>query len=267
MIYHYLQKVVLPQDDAFSRRLVRQLIVDLSIWLPVRLYREIPILLPHCVRDANRTRNTWGMANAEGYLRDSSAILKNLVSGYRIRSPKIPVYHSARRGSGFVASHIWREIRMDGVDLLASRHPRTYSFVPNVAWLPLQISKLTDHEGSYAQQVLQAISAGLYAEHRHVHPPLIAQIWDSLPEPDAGVEIDLDELNYFQVSARAIKSRKDYLLRDISAIEDTLSRGVVPEDSPRSPRYLPSLLEAPNVESGGLLQWLAFYREFLTGSE
>ena len=35
VIYHYLQKVVIPRDDAFSRELISRLIVDLSIWLPL----------------------------------------------------------------------------------------------------------------------------------------------------------------------------------------------------------------------------------------
>ena len=36
------------------------------------------------------------------------------------------------------------------------------SFVPNLVWLPVQISKLTDREGSYAQRFLQAISCQIY---------------------------------------------------------------------------------------------------------
>jgi hypothetical protein len=58
-------------------------------------------------------------------------------------------------GTSFVASHVWRELVPSGQ---ASRERATYSFVPNLVWLPAQVSKLSDREGSFVQTYLQALS-------------------------------------------------------------------------------------------------------------
>lgn len=47
---------------------------------------------------------------------------------------------TARIGNGFVASHVWRKLTNNGS---ASQHPLTYSFIPNLVWLPTQVAKLT----------------------------------------------------------------------------------------------------------------------------
>lgn len=262
-LYHYLQKVIIPRDDEFSRELVRRLILDLSIWFPPDVYRAVPVLLPFCVRDSSVKAKEWGSASPQGYMRDNNSALKILVVNYAIQSPRSGVYPRASRGHGFVASHAWRRIRMDGRSQYATTHPRTYSFIPNLAWLPAQVAKLTDHEGSYAQQVLQAISHALYAPAAAQHPASLTAIWDALPLPALQMDIDVGELNYFVITPRSISIRRNNLVREIEAVEDTLFSGKAGAVSPRSARYLPSLVGIARDQATDLLSWLCEYKAFL----
>jgi hypothetical protein len=262
-IYHYLQKIVIPRDDAFSRELVLRLVLDLSIWLPLELYCAVPLLLPYCVRDSSIRKLEWGTANAQGYLRDNNSILKLLVSSYAIRSPRFRAYDRAVRGRNFTASHAWRWLRLDGKRHLATAHPLAYSFVPNLAWLPAQIAKLTDHEGSFAQQVLQAVAWAYYAPARLAHPPTLAGIWDALQPPELLLDLDPTQLNTFVVSPRSIKIRRNNLIKEIDMIEKSLEKGAPAGKSPRSLRYLQSLSGMPRDEVGGMLIWLQSYSGFL----
>lgn len=264
-IYHYLQKVIVPREDDFSRELIRRMILDLSIWFPVELYRAVPVLLPFCVRDSSVRSKEWGSANAQGCMRDNNSALKLLVVNYTIQSPRPEVYPRSSRGHGFVASHAWRRIRIDECSQYSTGHPRTYSFVPNLAWLPAQVAKLTDHEGSYAQQVLQSISAQLYHSAAEQHPGFLASIWDSLPAPDLDIEVDPRQLSYFGVSGRAITIRRNNLIREIQSVEETISQSKPVGRSPRSFRYLSTLSQVQPQDCTGLLAWLGDYRRFLGG--
>jgi hypothetical protein len=265
-IYHYLQKIVIPRDDDFSRELVLRLVLDLSIWLPVELYNTIPVLLPYCVRDSNLRSKEWGSANPQGYLRDNNSILKLLVGSYAIHSPDFSAYHRAARGHNFTASHAWRWARFDGKRHLATANPLTYSFVPNLAWLPAQIAKLTDHEGAFAQQVLQTVAREYYLAARVAHPPELAAVWDALPPPEISLELDLARLNTFVVTPRAIKIRRNTLLREIDTIEQTILQHAPAGRSPRSARYLESLASVPPEQTTAMLTWLCSYRDFLAHS-
>ena len=115
------------------------------------------------MRDSSVKAKEWGSPNTEGYLRDNNSILKLLVSNYSIRSPLTAVYARHARGRNFTASHAWRKIKIDGRSQFSTTHPQTYSFIPNLVWLPAQVAKLTDHEGSYAQLLLQEYPTGFTA--------------------------------------------------------------------------------------------------------
>jgi len=263
-LYHYIQKIILPRDDPFSRELVTRLILDLSIWFPPELYRAAPVLLPFCVRDSAIKGKEWGSPNEEGCLRDNNSILKLLVGSYTIRSPLTVVYARHARGRNFTASHAWRKISIEGRSQYATTHPKTYSFIPNLVWLPAQVAKLTDHEGSYAQRILQVVSHRIYRCHAHEHPPELASIWDALPVPEIELDFQTDHLSFFEVSARSVKMRRNILLREIELVLNTLETGQAAGDSPRSFRYLPALARIPYGQAAGLVAWLESYRDFLS---
>ena len=78
------------------------------------------MLLPYCVRDPKIKRRDWGSADAQGHLGGNNNLVKNLVGSYAISSPVMSSYHNGIRGRGFVASHAWRWIRVDGARILSA---------------------------------------------------------------------------------------------------------------------------------------------------
>ena len=171
IIYHYIQKTLLTdsENDDFNKELVERLIIDLSIWIPKGVYQQIPILLPFVIRDAScrkkrpeTGKHEWGFANSEGYLRDDNSLIKGIIKPLLVDGRKVKEYNNKKLGKGFVASHIWRELQNDETSL-ASTLPMTNSFIPNLVWLPKQISKLTDREGSYAPKILKTLSYKIYS--------------------------------------------------------------------------------------------------------
>jgi hypothetical protein len=77
--------------------------------------------------------------------------------------------------------------------------------VPNLVWLPKQVAKLTDREGSFSQIYLQALSTKIYREVS-VSPnlqPFVEKAWSrlSIPQiiPLQGLPKE-DELSFFDDS-------------------------------------------------------------------
>lgn len=265
IIYHYIQKTLQAggEPDAFTRTLIERLLVDLSIWFPPEAYRQIPILLPYVVRDAscrkkgNNGSDEWGMANERGFLRDDNSLVKAVVKSFVISGNSIKEYDKKKLANGFVASHIWRKLNPEYGKNWASTLAQTNSFVPNLVWLPRQISKLTDRERSFAQKLLQSLSRQIYAGHSTSE--FKQRIWDLLPETDVQPErpIDLARLNYFDVPTEWIKRRKQVLIDEMERIRSCVETGKVSEKKVKCSAYLPSLPEklAPEHTST-LLEWL-----------
>ena len=119
-----------------------------------------------------------------------------------------------------MAAHVWRKLA-DTTD--APIDEWTYSFGPNLVWLPSQLAKLSDREGGYAQTLLQAVSFALY-KHLPLRPQLarfVAPIWDRLPLRDEIGEIDvpLDRVNFFEFDERWLVRRRAtlHVVRDALA--------------------------------------------------
>ena len=157
VLYHYLQKDLYRKDVWFFQMFVARLVTSLGIWFRPSFYQKFPLLRPYAVRDPNCRKSSniekieqWGCPNEKGYFRDDNSLLKGAPLSLKIISPLKDLYNRRCIQKGFVASHIWREIDpMHSNKLLTSRDPWTYSFVPNLVWLPAQVSKLTDREGSF----------------------------------------------------------------------------------------------------------------------
>ena len=135
-----------------------------------------------------------------------------------IKSPNISVYDGRKVGTGFVASHIRGKVTADGNCFISSRHHMLNSFVPNLVWLPVQVSKLTDREGSFAQKLLQAISYEIYKDISL--PEELRCVWETLapPEDRTKVKIDSKQLNFFSVSDNWLTKRIDSLISEIDII-------------------------------------------------
>jgi hypothetical protein len=200
--------------------LTSRLVVSLGIWLHPDLYEQMPVMVPYAVRDpqcrGNKSKqipDQWGSPNTEGLFRDDNSLVKGLPDSLRIRSPS-RLYDGKRIGNGFVAAHVWRELTTGA---LASRNALTYSFVPNLVWLPTEVAGLTDREGSFVQSYTQALSRKIYRSHA-VKPSLagvVEEAWSLLPEPESipsqGLP-DVETLNFFMPTSAWLARRREKLV-------------------------------------------------------
>ncbi|OBE94327.1 hypothetical protein A5776_23405 [Mycolicibacterium elephantis] len=244
---------------------VPQLLVQsMAIWLPLDAYRHSPILLPWVVRDptcrGSKARNIpdeWGSPNGDGFFRDDNSLVKSVPRSLNIRGPKGSRLNGRRMGSEFVAAHIWRKVDSDR---LASRIPLLNTFVPNLVWLPSQVSKLSDLEGGIVQQTLQAVSRQIYSE-QPVSPhleKLVSEAWSLLPEPAVSVDVDVSRLNWFVATDRFHTTRRTRLSTVIDALE-TLEAGGDLTKKVISTRYTAGL---PSVDGERRRELLRFLRRF-----
>ena len=143
-----------------------------------------------------------------------------------------------------MACHVWRLKAGTGADL-SSRDRDTYSFVPNLVWLPVQVAKLTDREGSFAQAYLQALAVKIYrsVETPDRFRPTVERAWGKLPIPagipDSGLP-DPDNLAYFDATD-AYTSRRTGVIRTVAAALDDVAAGRPIRSKVVSSRYTSGL--------------------------
>lgn len=228
VLYSYLEKDLQDSDVWLFQMMVSRLVSDMGIWMHPEIYEHFPLLRPYAIRDpgsrGNRARgiaDQWGSPNDSGYFRDDNSLIKGLIKALPVEAPIHTAYKGRTVGNGFTASHVWRRLRKD--DRLASRHPLTYSFVPNLVWLPREVAMLTDREGSFVQQFVQATSLRLYRDRR-VNSRLTAivdEAWELLDPPD---RVSLaaapapDELNFARPTSKWLKAR----MRDLENVIEGL---------------------------------------------
>lgn len=226
IIYYYFRDELIRGDTEESRHLIRRMIHDLSIWLPPKLYVNIPVLLPFVVRDptcrksVNKKREEWGSCDSKGYFRDDNTLVKGIPRRFGIASDN-RTYSGRKMGKGFVASHMWS--KLSGGSGLATGNPMTNSFVPNLVWLPRQLSKLTDREGLFVQKYLQKLSVSIFKNIRlsNKKSQFVDRVWKLLEDPN---DIPLNEnelqgLNFFVISDIDIKNMLRDLLDKIDMIQ------------------------------------------------
>jgi hypothetical protein len=264
VLYHFLQKGLLHEDVWLFQMLTARLVVSLGIWFPLRTYSTMPLLTPHAVRDNSCRKDVkagrpeaWGSPNSEGYFRDDNSLIKNIPSALPIES-RFSEYDGARMGNGFVASHVWRKLTDGGS---ASQRPLTNSFIPNLVWLPSQVAKLSDREGSFVQTYLQAISAKIYrsAPVSTNQQSTVAKAWDLLPDP-SGIPLQglprVEDLNFFAHSDGFLKNR----LKSIRRVQELIACAVCGQPGPRiSKRYNEGLQLMRPEQLEPLNQFLRMY--------
>jgi hypothetical protein len=261
LLYRFFRDLF--SDDAeLAERLATRMVCAMGVWLPLDVYEKFPILLPWVVRDptcrghkSKGIPDQWGSPNELGFLRDDNSLIKSLPRSLPIRSESSADLDGARMGNQFVASHIWREVQHPD---LASRIPVLNSFVPNLVWLPKQISKLSDLEGSVVQRALQSVSWAVYRD-APVDPRFgdaVDQAWQLLPE--ASLDCDLPLLNWFESNERFFSTRRSRLNDVVKALEK-LGAGQPVESKVVTTRYGDGL---PNVTEPARTQLLRFLLQF-----
>jgi hypothetical protein len=252
--------------------LAARLIVGLGVWLGPEIYARHPFLRPYAVRDpesrGNRSRGVpdqWGSPNRDGLFRDDNSLIKRMPYSLSVRAPKNGLYDGRRLSKGFVASHVWRTLRNGSV--LASRNPLTYSFAPNLVWLPREVSKLTDREGSFVQEYIQALSLKLYRPIpvSDALRPQVEMAWDLLPEP-LGIPPEglppPNELNTFIPTERIFGT----WIRDLERVIDALrcvQQGRPPSGKVVARRYGAGLSTLSRANLEQLEARLSSYRDAL----
>jgi hypothetical protein len=108
--------------------------------------------VPYAVRDPHARKDhprkgapdEWGKPFPNGLFRDDNSLIKGIPRSLRINGVN-PRFNDARIGRGFVAAHVFPRL-VGSRRKLSVRDPLTYSFVPNLVWLPSELAKLTDHD-------------------------------------------------------------------------------------------------------------------------
>ena len=266
LLYRFFQEALRDRPELFAA--VPQLLVKtMAIWLPLETYFQWPIVLPWVVRDASCRGNRhkgipdeWSSPDIRGYLRDDNSLIKSLPRALAVRGPSGSHIQGARMGNEFVASHVWRKVRHQE---LASRVPLLNSFVPNVAWLPGQVAKLTDREGGVVQQTLQAMSWQIYRE-APVAPHLaviVEEAWALLPRPAIEIEaFELDELNWFQATEGFHRTRSSKLRAVVDALDAVAESQTLPARVITS-RYAAGLPTVSHEARSDLRRFLARFLE------
>lgn len=268
VLYHYIQKNLLKEDNALSQELLKRFLLDMSIWIPPSFYRRLPIMLPYVVRDAycrgklNGGKEEWGTADKEGFLRDDNSLIKGIPRSFVVENSQLEYYNGFKMGNGFVASHLWDKVTINGNQYFSSRRPELNSFVPNITWLPVQLSKFTNHSGSFAQRFLQAVSYKIY--RTFPMPETISKIWENLefPKEFNGLEIDLSKISFFKVSDGWLDQRIKNLIHEIDVIIAATERNSK-NAKVKCHRYLPSLVKLSKSQRKAINEWLVEYRSFI----
>lgn len=263
LLYRFFASLIDDRFD-FATELLSRMYTTMGIWLPLEVYQRLPVLLPWVVRDnscrGNKAKgipDQWGEPNSKGYFRDDNSLVKAIPRSLVVSAMAMPHLNQARMGTDFVAAHIWR-VGKDGQ--LVSRNPLLNSFVPNLVWLPAQVAKLTDREGSIMQIALQAIA---WARYRDVPVKeslrgTVEQAWSELPQPKLMLPTT-QEFNEFVSTDRFIKTREEKIGIVIDALEaisagKSLTRKII------STRYTDGL---PSIDPGSRDELLTFLRKLL----
>ena len=248
------------EDSALASELPARMLGTMGIWFPLDVYYDWPVLLPWVVRDphcrGNRKKgipDSWGSPNAKGFLTDDNSLIKALPKSLSVVTPSAGPLSGRRMGSEFVASHVWRKVRHEE---LASRLPLLNSFVPNLVWLPSQVSKLTDREGSVVQVTLQAMAWQIY-RHAPVAPHLegvVEEAWNLIPPPEH--HMPLPTLNHFETTPRFFSTRENRLRTVVRALR-RLERGQDLDEKVVTSRYTEGLPSVPEAERDALRDYLS----------
>lgn len=278
IVYHIIQKKIIQAFDADNppaevKFMIEQLLLWGGVWFTPKAYEQIPVLRPYVIRNSgcrnkDPKKDTWAQSNSKGLMQDDNTSIKDVPK----HLPIISGWKEIRRktiGLHWVASHVWMSMETRAEH--ACEWERTNSFIPNLVWLPKQLSKLTDRDGSYAQQFLKHLSYLLYSKIGNTNP-MISGIWRELKDPGITPEstFSLDDLNYFDSDAKWINDKKASLHRELQSILDILNNPSATADSIYNDRYTSTLREASKMMSSidkmNLEDWIKSNKNYIGGA-
>ena len=285
--YEYL-KHSLELDREKAEEEVARRLIDQTVWFPPSAYLVLPLAVPYAVRDPECRRkrgqdgkDMWGRPNDHGYIRDDNSLIKGLVKSLQITSPKgsigSKIYGQKKLGGGFVAAHIWS---LDTRKRRTTHHQYTYSFWPNVVWLPRELALLTDYENSFVQPFIQTVSRKIYFNHSS--PSKISDVksynleksWERLPAPQIndGItgrvnDLDVGSLNYFVVPSSFLKRRLGKIKILLEALDHYQEYKKLPEGKIITNKYAEYPEDKIKIENcGSTCNFLKSYAEYVENS-
>ena len=203
-------------------------------------------------------------------MRDDNSLIKSLPNSLMVASSRNSTYRGRVIGTGFVASHVWRTLNPEVSSASGAAYdPFTYSFVPNLVWLPGSIAGLTDRIDSFAQRYIQALSWKIYRSY-----PLTSEVdevvresWARLPLP-AGIPDDalpdLSEVNFFETTPKFVLARRKPVAA-VSGALSAVSAGSAVDAHVVSSRYAPTLATIDRQATRALSARLERYLDATAG--
>lgn len=265
-LYRLFTDLTAGNDEA-AAAIVEAAVESCAIWFPLDLYQRMPVLLPWVVRDPRcrphkiggvKSPDRWGSPNKDGYLRDDNSLVKGIPRSLTIQGGNGSRLHDTRLGESWTAAHVWRKVRLS---TLATRDSRLNTFVPNLVWLPEQLAKLSDREGSAFQNALKRRSFGLF-RNRKVHPSLtehVEAIWKLIPEPDSWTELPNVSVNQFLITERFLSSRTLAYSSVVRLCEAAAEGRPLPPKGRLTSRYYEGVTKVPRKALATLVDRLKAY--------
>ena len=235
-ILYYFLKSILDVEKELAHDFIRKAIINLGIWMSPDYYKHLPIISPFVVRDlksrGNKSKNMperWGEPNEKGYFKDDNTIIKGYVRSLTIKSP-FSLYDGCKIGNAYVASHVWRQpINFSSTIDLATKDPWLNSFIPNLVWLPKQLSKLSDREGGYVQTFLQKVSYQIYHDVKTDCMDITNSLWHKLPIASISKDesINISDISFFNYDKKVLIGRKNKIIDVVNALQKRLSNELI----------------------------------------
>jgi DNA-binding MarR family transcriptional regulator len=253
--YNYFRDGLFSGATPLSRELIAKAITDLAVWLPPSLYVASPILYPYAHRRRESKRKRGDMS-AEGYFLDDNHLINQIAKSLDFACRAIGNRKDYRISGKYDACHIWQHLRVHRT-VTAAYLPLTFSFVPNLVWLPQEIAKVTNIEGHYAQKVLKTLSYMIYYQRRH--DAATQSVWRLLDNPDLQLAAKPIRPNFFRLDERQILTRRANLIRKLDTILIILSAGTRAHLA-HVTSYPNSLVRLSDPHKKALRKWLAEYK-------
>ena len=258
---------ILEVNTEVADQVVDLVVGSAAIWFPPNVYKAMPVLLPWVVRDAKcrphtkggiRYPDQWAAPDEHGFLRDDNSLIKGIPKSLSILSDTNDHLDGYRLGKSWVAAHVWREVNLER---LASRDPRLNSFVPNLVWLPQQIAKLSDQEGSLLQIALKRASWSIYRnlEVNEAVRDEVEKIWSLLPQAEDSSRPFAGTFNFFDAHEKFLKSRSVSLRTTTRLLSRILNDGELPAKGRTPPRYYHGIQKLPSKKLETLSAFLEPY--------
>ena len=194
---------------------------------------------------------------------DDNSMIKNYAQGKVVSSKKIQYYDGKKISEGFWACHIWDRLEDE---TLTNTDNSLFSFIPNIVWLPKELSRLTDHV-PIVKDVLKQLSVHIYGQLRMPNQALqsiVDESWEKLSNSRYNQVIPksalpaIDDFNTMIIPDRTISRKVRKLKKYTKGLLEHGHGRIVPPDS-QVHKYGRTIVDTDMSSALTLGQWLEGY--------